>query len=80
MNPYSGEVVALKDAFSKAPNGFHRLPKRLQPAAAKALGGEPRAVVSLTDGSALANWAAKKRKAKSRKKMAKASKLRNRQP
>ena len=57
------------------------VPKELEPAAAKKLAGKPEAMVSLTSGGKLSNWAGaqrKKNRKSAKEKMVKESRRRNR--
>lgn len=63
MNPYTGELMALREGQS-VPCGFEILPNDLQGIAKLKLAGNERAVVNLNSHSKLAKWAKDKRKAK----------------
>lgn len=76
MNPYTGDLAALDEGAVR--KGFERLPKRLQPAAKKALDGDQQATINLKAKGPLQDWARKRRKAKRRSKAAKTSRRINR--
>jgi hypothetical protein len=75
VNPYTGHLVRLQDNETP-PEQYEILPEQLNRAARRKLAGKNEATVSLTSGGKLSKWAAEKRKSK--RKMAKASRKRNR--
>lgn len=59
--------------------GYMPIPQELEPAAEKKLAGKPEAMVSLTSGGKLSKWAgAQRKRSKSKEKMVKESRRRNR--
>lgn len=76
MNPYNGHLVDL-DQYAPVDGSYSRIPKALHVEAANALNGAPTVYVDLDENSRLANWAKKKRD-KNKKKIAAASRKRNR--
>lgn len=84
MNPYTGHIVAFKDirkVEARYRDGFIELPETLNVAANKVLRGRKVAKVSLKSGGKLSRWAAaerKKDKERSRNRVAKQSRKRNR--
>lgn len=89
MNPDTGHLIdieklkksgispeeMLKELLSA---GYEEVPPELEDAARKKLAGKPETWVSLNSSGKLSNWAAKQRKVKSRRKMARKSRRRNR--
>lgn len=82
MNVQTGELKLMDEQMAKKlGEDWAKVPKKLEPEAKKVLNGKQSTVVNLKDKSPLARWAKHKRdesKKKARKKMAKASKKRNR--
>jgi len=84
MNPYTGHLAAqcaLTEMDAKKRSEFRELPESLNTAATKVLGKRTEATVSLKSGGKLSRWAAaerKKDKERSRSRMAKQSRKRNR--
>lgn len=76
MNPNTGHLIDLRD--SPIPEGYFGLPKELEYAAKLKLNGQDEAMVSLTSGGKLSNFARDKRKEKHKKQIAKQSRRRNR--
>jgi hypothetical protein len=62
MNPWTGDLVDSIEPDSQRAINYERLPKSLEHAAKRKLKGKKRAVVSLTSGGKLSNWARKRRK------------------
>jgi len=77
MQPYTGHLINL-DGGNTIPDGYFGLPKELERAAKLKLNGQNEAMVSLTSGGKLSNFARDKRKEKHKKKTAKLSRRRNR--
>ena len=77
MDPNTGRLMRLEDG-AVLPANYERVPAELERAAARVLGAEQEAQVSLTSGGKLSNWARDRRKAKAKAKIAAASKRRNR--
>lgn len=76
MNPNTGHLVDL-DMYAPVDASYSRIPKALQNEAARALKGASEVYVDMESNSRLANWAKKKRD-KAKKKVAAASRKRNR--
>lgn len=93
MQPFTGHLVDLKQMIDEAATpeekqaasdavdtlrqaGYEEVPEHLNRAARRVLQGQPEAYVSLTSGGKLSKHAATRRKA--RRKMAKASRRKNR--
>lgn len=76
MNPFTGHLVDL-DQYAPVDGNYSSIPKALQNEAAHALKGAPAVYVDLEANSRLANWAKQKRD-KAKKKIAAASRKRNR--
>ena len=76
MNPNTGHLVDLDRNSTMSPplDAYIDIPPELSRAARRKLAGKSEAMVSLTSGGKLSNWAKEKRK----KKAADASKRRNR--
>ena len=83
MNVNTGHLItpemfqAMQDSQQK---DYMQVPQELQSAAEKKLAGKPEATVSLASGGKLAKWASEQRKSKrkSRSKIARESRKRNR--
>ncbi len=82
MNPHTNQIIHLDhdpiERMRQLASGFQELPQELQRAARIKLAGRPEATVSRTSGGQLCNWARKQRKMANRKRMAEASRRRNR--
>lgn len=82
MNPGTGHLLVIGEGMPNREkrrmeaSGYEPVPKELEVSANKKLTGRDEAMVSLTSGGKLSKWAASRRKAK--RKMAQASKRRNR--
>ena len=77
MQPYTGHLISMAES-TPIPNGYVGIPKELGRAAKLKLSGRAEAMVSLTSGGKLSNFARDKRKEKRRKQIAKSSRRRNR--
>jgi hypothetical protein len=77
MNPYTGHLIE-RDAATQVSPDYSRIPKRLEAEARRAMKDATETYIDLNSNSPLANWAEKKRKAKAKKKIAAASRKRNR--
>lgn len=75
MDVNTGHLIALPED-QPPPEGYTEVPPHLNRAARRKLGKNREAMVSLTSGGALSRWAAQQRK--TRRKIAKASRRRNR--
>lgn len=76
MNPYTGHLID-RDQYADVDADYKRIPKALQGDAAQALRGASEVHVDLTANTRLADWA-KKQRNKAKKKIAAASRKRNR--
>ena len=79
MNPETGQLVEnLKAVPVEFRQDFVPVPNELQGEAEKALGGLKETTIDLKARTLLANFAARERKAKNKRKMQKESRRRNR--
>ena len=78
MNTETGELYKRSPYDDELRKGFIAVPEELQPDADLALGDNDSVVIDLKANTPLANFARKVNKAKRRRKMATASKRRNR--
>jgi len=79
LNPDTGHLVRVdseEEMLRLAEAGYEPVPEELNRAARRKLAGRKEAQVSLISSGKLSRWAAKRRK--TRRKMAKASRRRNR--
>lgn len=83
MNVNTGELRKINETLANLgklkEEGFEPVPKHLKKEAEKELGDKDKVIVDMKKNTPLVNWAKSKRNNKSKRKMARASRKKNRQ-